>query len=97
MADDLSWQGTLQIEQAGTLNAVRFITKNIVAVLDRENRAAEWSNQYLVLPLDTPISVLAGEQIHLGFSYRAGDPVHALSSSLAVNRESSATPLHRAA
>ena len=92
-----TWQGSVPIGRAGTLNAIRFITKNVVGVIESEGRAAEWSNQYLVLPLPKPMAVLPGQQLDLSFSYQAGAPLEALTGSLVANLQTTAIPLSRVA
>jgi hypothetical protein len=54
---DCSWTGSLPITEAGELNALRFITKNILAIVQTQQRTVNWTNQHLVVPLDTPVRV----------------------------------------
>lgn len=83
---DYVGRGTVEIQTAGKLNAVRFILKNILAVLIEENRAIEWHNQYLILPIESPFEVLSGDQVRIAFSYQAGGSIASLSESLVVAR-----------
>jgi hypothetical protein len=64
--------------QSGDFNAVRFITKNVLAVLENEQRTVDWTSQYLIVPIDIPKPVSKGETVPLHFSYKAGDPIRAL-------------------
>lgn len=73
-----SWQGTIAIEQRGLLNALRFITKNLVAIDETRQCTIDWFNQYLVIPLPEPLMVEAGQQVAVSFSYQPGDPISAL-------------------
>jgi protein arginine N-methyltransferase 1 len=79
-----AWNGQVTIEQGGTLNAMRFITKNVLAILVEEQRTIDWFSQYLIIPLTKPIMVKAGAQIQISFSYQAGDSFSALTSSLNI-------------
>jgi len=72
---DCSWQGTLAFSQAGHFNALRIITKNVLTVLEAEQRTLDWSNQYLVVPIETPQQVVPGQRVAVRFSYQAGDPI----------------------
>ena len=75
---DCSWQGELAFEQAGQFNALRFITKNVLAVVEAEQRTVDWFNQYLVVPLEQPLAVKPGDRAAIRFAYRAGDPIAVL-------------------
>jgi len=78
------WTGRLALSQAGTLNALRFITKNILAVVAAEGRTIDWFSQYLIVPLAMPIDVAAGSWVEVSFSYHPGAPFAELTSSLSV-------------
>ena len=69
---------TINFTTQGTLNAVRIITKNIIAVEVEKGRTIDWHNQYLVLPLDKEIAVSPGKSLSLRFEYTAGDRLSAL-------------------
>ena len=73
-----SWSGTLSITADGTFNAIRILTKNILAIDPASQEAVEWYNQYLVVPLNSEIFVKSGQTIKVSFSYKAGDPLTAL-------------------
>lgn len=72
------------INSPGTLNGVRFITKNVLAILLEDQRTIDWHNFYLVIPLPEPFAVNAGDQVRIRFSYRAGGELAELISSLEV-------------
>jgi protein arginine N-methyltransferase 1 len=80
------WNGRITIDQAGTLNALRFITKNVLAIMVEEQRTVDWFSQYMIVPLVKPLAVEAGEQIQIHFSYEAGASFAALTSSLDVSQ-----------
>jgi len=81
------------VAQSGTLNAVRFVTKNLLALQVSVSRAIEWSNQYLVAPLEEPLAVRAGEVITISSNYAAGCELNQLVSSVQACRKNQ----HRAA
>lgn len=89
-----AWDGVLTMQEAGTLNALRFITKNILAVLQVENRTVDWFSQYMIMPLGAPIKVAAGEEVRVCFSYEPGANLSALTESLIVERQASRQPVH---
>ncbi len=75
---------TMPVAKPGRLNALRFITKNLVGIF--KTRASEWHMQYLVIPVPTPIDVQAGDSLQVRARYQAGDSLLVLSESLQVNR-----------
>jgi len=79
---DIAWEGDITIGADGTVNALRFITKNILALLGNKGRTQDWLNDYLVLPLGTPVQVRAGDTLHVSFSYRAGGSLQSLARTM---------------
>ena len=75
---DCSWSGSVHFMHAGQFNALRIITKNVLAVNEAEQRTVDWFSQYLVVPLEHPLTVQAGQSAQISFSYQSGDPVNAL-------------------
>ena len=88
-----TWKGTLPISQSGTLNALRFISKNILAIVIDKQQTIDWHSQYLIVPLARPIDVRAGDQIQLQFSYEAGASFADLSESLRLSHVRAAPSL----
>lgn len=84
---DIAWQGTFTIECAGNVNALRFVTKNVLAVVMEQSATIDWLNHYLVLPLGEPVAVKAGDQLHVGFSYRAGGSIPSLQAAIRADHE----------
>ncbi|MBI5427604.1 MAG: methyltransferase domain-containing protein [Nitrospinae bacterium] len=80
----IEWSGVMNIDSAGSLNAVRFITKNILAILVKQQRTIDWRMQYLVLPLAKAVPVKKGDSIPIRFSYAPGCPIGELQDSLSV-------------
>jgi predicted RNA methylase len=72
------------IESSGTVNALRFITKNLLAILPREGRAIEWNMQHLILPLSEPVAVEAHQRVRVRFEYEGGEGLNALIDSMSV-------------
>ena len=74
----------LHMERAGTIDALRFITKNLVGIFEDEAASADWYMQHLVMPLPTPIPVEAKQIVRIRFRYDAGDSLTFLSDSIDV-------------
>lgn len=70
------------METAGRLNALRFITKNLLAIVEDEGRSIDWDMHDLVVPLARPLSVTAGDVVRIRFRYDAGDSLLALAESI---------------
>ena len=87
LPEQFTWNGVLDIGSAGSMNALRFITKNILAVLISESRAIDWFNQYMIVPLSLPVEVEKGDKIRVGFSYSAGAQLEALAESISVSKD----------
>jgi len=84
MKHDISWQGSFNITQGGTLNALRFITKNILAIQLQAHSSIDWLNRYMVLPLATPLQVQADDIVQASFNYRTGGSIFSLQKKLRV-------------
>ncbi|MEQ9364708.1 MAG: methyltransferase domain-containing protein [Leptospirales bacterium] len=100
----IAFDGSLSVAEAGECNALRFVTKNVLAidpgaspgegqdgVRPADTRIIEWMNQNLVVPLATPLAVGAGAALAARFAYQPGDEIEALLESLAVSVTSQAT------
>lgn len=88
--ESIQWEGRFAITQGGSVNALRFITKNILAVLMRESSTIDWLNHYLLLPLENPVRVKAGDTLEVGFRYRAGGSIPSLQHALRAEVASAA-------
>jgi predicted RNA methylase len=82
---EIKWQGSFVMTQAGTVNALRFITKNILAVLNEQATTIDWLIDYLILPLGTGIEVKAGDKLEVSFAYLAGGSIRSLENSIKFN------------
>jgi predicted RNA methylase len=80
----IAFEGKFLIEKAGCVNAIRFITKNVLAVVPEENSTIDWLNHYMSLPLTVPVQVQAGDVIGLSFAYRAGGSLPSLEAAIKV-------------
>jgi predicted RNA methylase len=71
-------------ERSGRLNAVRLVTKNVLAVTPGHAAGAsvDWLMNYLVVPLRRPVDVRTGESVRVRFSYLPGDEISALMGSV---------------
>lgn len=78
----IAWQGVFAIEHEGTVNALRFVTKNILAVVMEQSTTVDWLNHYLVLPLAEPVSVQKSDQLYVSLEYKAGGSIPSLQASL---------------
>ncbi|MBL8511634.1 MAG: methyltransferase type 12, partial [Betaproteobacteria bacterium] len=78
----IKWDGRFKIEQDGAVNALRFITKNILAIDLVSRTTIDWLNHYMVLPLTLPVAVKQGDELRLRFQYRAGGTIPSLIASL---------------
>jgi protein arginine N-methyltransferase 1 len=81
IAPRMPWTGILDVTRAGSLNAVRFITKNLLAILPAERRSVEWLMNYLIVPLPSAIEVRPGDSVELAFDYAFGGPLSSLTPS----------------
>ncbi|GAB3376816.1 methyltransferase domain-containing protein [Massilia agri] len=77
-----AWEGAIMIEKGGLLNAMRFITKNVLAIVQEQSTTIDWLNHYMTLPLANPMQVEAGDMLHVAFQYRAGGSIPSLQASI---------------
>lgn len=78
----IAWEGTFVMERNGIINALRFVTKNILAVVPELKSTIDWLNHYMTLPLANPIAANAGDAVLVGFNYRAGGSIPSLQASI---------------
>lgn len=82
---EIKCQGNFILTQDGTVNALRFITKNILAVLQNQATTIDWLIEYLVLPLGTSLNGKAGDVLQVTFNYQAGGSIRSLENSMRVS------------
>jgi protein arginine N-methyltransferase 1 len=78
----MRFQGQFTAQESGTLNALRFITKNILAVVPEHNGTIDWLNHYMNMPLAEPLAVRAGDVVDVSFQYRAGGSLPSLQATM---------------
>jgi protein arginine N-methyltransferase 1 len=93
----IAWQGQFAIDKGGVVNALRFITKNILAVVPEQSSTIDWLNHYMSLPLNQPVQVQPGDLLQVSFQYRAGGSIPSLEAAIevAVVREGVSLPAQR--
>lgn len=79
------WRGMAAATTPGTFNALRFVTKNLLAILPDEGRAVSWHNQYLILPTPEAIPVVAGDAVHVALAYEPGGSIASLAGQLGAS------------
>jgi predicted RNA methylase len=72
------------IDAPGHANAVRVITKNLLAVHLNPPGSIDWLMNHLIVPAPTPVRAAAGDEVHVRFDYRPGDEIPALERTLHV-------------
>src|SRR4051812_33212854 len=65
----IRWHGELEMTRAGKLNALRFLTKNVLAVVEEKGSTIDWRNDYMSVPLPEPIPVRARDRVRVSFAY----------------------------
>lgn len=91
--ETIAWEGCFLIQQDGVVNALRFITKNILAVLIRQAATIDWLNHYLALPLGEPVEVRTGDVLRVRFQYRAGGSIPSLQNAMQVEVDAASPAL----
>lgn len=81
ISEEFSWEGEFTLE-TGTVNALRFITKNILCISGPDNDITEWHNPHMILPLPEPIIAKAGDLLQVSFNYSAGGSLSQLQNSI---------------
>lgn len=81
-----SCDGVIRIQADGTFNALRMITKNVLAILTDEQRTVDWHSQYLIVPLAQPIEVARDDEVRVQFAYVPGAAFDDLISTLRVTK-----------
>lgn len=81
-SQDIAWEGEFAIENDGTVNALRFITKNVLAIVEEKSSTIDWLNRYMSFPLDKAVAVKAGDKLRVKFHYRCGGLITSLQETL---------------
>lgn len=75
---------SMMVGHSGTVTALRFVTQNVIAIDMERQRAISWPNQCLVLPVEKPLTVEAGQVLRIGFGYQAGGSIDELADSVTL-------------
>jgi protein arginine N-methyltransferase 1 len=78
----------MTIQSDGLFNAVSLLTNNFLAFVLAEKRAVTWLMNQLVLPIQKPFPVHAGDTVCIEFEYQAGGSIETLHDSLVARPES---------
>jgi predicted RNA methylase len=78
----IAWSGSFTVEQDGSLNALRFVTKNVLSIVQEQGTTIDWLNHYMTLPLARALDVVAGDVVEVSFQYRAGGSIPSLQASI---------------
>ncbi len=76
----------LQAQAPGRLNALRFISKHLLAISLEQQTSTDWHSPYMVLPLRQTLELQAGDRLRLRFAYLAGSPLSYLQDSLLLEK-----------
>lgn len=79
-----AFDNIVDIDREGNVNSIRVITKNLLAIMELQQRSVDWHNQYMVVPLPEPIAVHAGDKLVISFDYTPGSSLSALTDNLLV-------------
>jgi len=79
---DIAWEGSFLIHRDGQVNALRFITKNILAMTLETSSSINWLNRYMAFPLSQPVNVQAGDVLRVRFNYKTGGLLSTLTDTL---------------
>lgn len=88
---EIAWEGTFKLEQDGAVNALRFFTKNVLAIDQLHATTIDWVIDYLVLPLARSIAAKAGDELQVSFSYLAGNSIQSLEKNIRATLNVSTT------
>lgn len=76
---------SFSLQQDTNINALRFITKTLLAADLSVGQTIDWHSQHIVLPLYQPLQLQAGQTLEVDFTYRPGDPIETLQNGINVN------------
>jgi predicted RNA methylase len=77
-----AWAGKFVVERNGEINAMRFVTKNVLAVVSERSTTIDWLNNYMTVPLANPVKAREGDVLQVSFQYRAGGSIPSLQAAL---------------
>jgi predicted RNA methylase len=74
----IRWDGVSTATRPGRVNAIRLVTKNLVAIVQSEGRSVDWLNSYMIVPIAAGLDVAAGDRVRISFAYAPGAQLDAL-------------------
>jgi type I protein arginine methyltransferase len=80
-------------DRPGWLNAIRIVTKNVLAAHLDPPGTVDWLMNYLVVPLNTAAFVGTGSEVRITFEYQPGDEIYVLADSVRAELLTDASPL----
>jgi len=83
---DLSFSDELTLQADGAFNALRFMTRNLLAIAPRMGGSVDWNNQNLILPIKTPVTAKAGDRFKVSFDYEAGAAIRTMQNTIEVKK-----------
>lgn len=92
---------TFRFPHPASVNALRFITKNLLSIDYTKGITVDWHNQHLIMPLPQTMRMKPGQTLQVRFSYRPGASLESLEQSLQAfltaddsNAPETALPVH---
>lgn len=76
-----------QPQQDSGVNALRFITKSVLVMNLSTGKTVDWHSQHIVLPLEQPLQLAAGQTMRVSFNYKPGDSIERLNQSIKAEAE----------
>jgi protein arginine N-methyltransferase 1 len=76
------WCGRLELTADGTVNALRFLTRNILWLDPERHETIDWHNQALLLPLADTHAGRAGDELEIAFRHVAGSAIGSLGQTI---------------
>lgn len=81
------WAGEFAMHTTGTVTALRFITKNVLAVVTEQAATIDWCIHPMTLPLAEPVDVVRGDILNVGFHYQTGGSIPSLQATLSAQKQ----------
>lgn len=91
------WSELIRVDKSGQLNAVRFLTMNLIGIVPDQGQAMTWRNQFLVTPLPVAVEVEAGDELQVSLQYDAGGSLACLTDQLKIERKADSSGKRRVA
>lgn len=80
------YQSSIEFSAGETLeiNALRFITKNLLSLDPNTEQTIDWHSQHLVIPLQNTVHLKEGQTLRVQFEYYPGDSIETLKENLQI-------------